>query len=454
MVIIRQELGFYEEILIRGKERDVTCLAFPFAVLVQRIDGTLVYNNLTKALVLITDADECNTTDLLTNQDSTDEPNDKAPTDANSIRTLAKSLKIPENRKGKTSFTILTTTDCNARCYYCYENGCDKVAMTEDTARDVAQHIIKVCNHDKTIKLQWFGGEPLYNNAVIDVICDELDKAGISYKSGMISNGYLLDEVLIAKALDKWHLKKIQITIDGTKDVYNKVKNYIYAGDAYERVVHNVELLLQAGIRVDVRLNVSDNNADNLYALVDELSDRFAEYKNGKLLNVYSRLIYQERDGEYDDAWREAHSRYMKIKNHIYDVGIGRPPALGRNIKINACMVDSDVSEAILPDGRLTSCEHFNEGPEPWGSIYSDERNEETIKKWHEYYEPVEECKTCPLYPTCIKPKLCPGTKPYCREEERQEQIEDIKRAMVIAYEEYLKNGEIKSSEEDEEEEI
>lgn len=71
------------------------------------------------------------------------------------------------------------------------------------------------------MRLAWFGGEPLYNAQVIDLICNDLVERGIGYESSMISNGFLFDEKLIKRAAELWRLRQIQITLDGTEGVYN-----------------------------------------------------------------------------------------------------------------------------------------------------------------------------------------------------------------------------------------
>ena len=194
---------------------------------------------------------------------------------AKNVREVMDLLKKPV--KAPNSYTILTTTDCNARCFYCYEIGCEKINMTEDTARKVLARIERDFSvHKKEVKLHWFGGEPLFNASVIDVITEGLKKKVIPFSSQMVSNGYLFDETMVKKASETWNLKTVQITLDGTEEVYNRRKAYIYKGvNAFERVLHNLELIADAGIEISIRLNMDAGNIADLRALKQELKERF-----------------------------------------------------------------------------------------------------------------------------------------------------------------------------------
>ena len=133
---------------------------------------------------------------------------------------------MTKKRKEITAFTVFTTTDCNARCFYCYELGRPRLPMSERVARDAAAYIAKVSG-GKEVKLTWFGGEPLYNAGVIDIIVDELRSRGVPFHAGMVSNGYLFDKETIRKAKEDWALRWVQITLDGTEEQYNHIKGFI-----------------------------------------------------------------------------------------------------------------------------------------------------------------------------------------------------------------------------------
>ena len=56
------------------------------------------------------------------------------------------------------NFTILTTTKCNARCFYCYQlHGKHKEHMTVETAHKVAKYIINSTFEGQQVFLGWFG---------------------------------------------------------------------------------------------------------------------------------------------------------------------------------------------------------------------------------------------------------------------------------------------------------
>ena len=89
-----------------------------------------------------------------------------------------------------TGYTIFPTTDCNARCFYCFELGRSRIKMSIETAQKVVQYIKAHCG-GKKVNISWFGGEPLFHQEAIDTICDGLRAEGVEFASTMVSNGYL-----------------------------------------------------------------------------------------------------------------------------------------------------------------------------------------------------------------------------------------------------------------------
>lgn len=314
--------------------------------------------------------------------------------------------KLFEKNEGIKKYTILPTMDCNARCFYCYELGRPRIAMTPETADDVVSYIQKTAVKDKEIHLAWFGGEPLYNAEAIDRIVDGLIAAGIPFKSSIVSNGYLFDAAMAKKAAEKWKLKKAQITLDGTEENYNAIKAYIYEdGDSPFRVVtDNVERLLQNGVRVNIRLNMGAHNREDLYALVDWLADRYRGYD---LLRVYFALLFEEDPQKAVSAERiELAEQLCALERYTAQKGILLISKLSRKIKVNRCMADSAETILILPDGHLGKCEHYTEN-EFVGTIYKGITDTEAVQSFLERKNTKEMCDGCVLYPRCILLKKC-----------------------------------------------
>lgn len=401
-------------------------------------EGTLLFHTLTGMLLLLEnqqDADNCRD-ELIQNWFLVPEDFDEASY-ADKFFSIFKMLNAGKNnRKNKTTFTIFTTTDCNARCYYCYQVGARRCSMSADTARAVADYIIRVSGGEE-VQLYWFGGEPLVNSAVIDSICERLRTNGVSYKSVMTTNGYYLDQSVMEKAVGLWNLQKVQVTLDGTSEVYNRVKAYTNGGDAYARVLQNIENARSAGIEVHIRLNVSSDNIPELTRLADELAVRFPE-KAG--LSVYASFLgdFKGRTEHFNGDTYDADS-YLKLKEKLKATGLDHISPLKRNLKKNGCKADNDACEVILPDGRLCKCEHELEN-ECYGSVFTDERDLERLNSWKEQVK-LPECFHCPLYARCFNLKKCAWVNKNCSKTIQKIRISTLQEQVLDTYNKWKENA-------------
>lgn len=316
-------------------------------------------------------------------------------------------MELFEKKDGFKTYTILPTMDCNARCYYCYELGRPRISMSEATADDVVTFIRSTCAEGK-IRLRWFGGEPLYNVAIMDRICDGLRAAGIEFQSSITTNGYLFDEATVQKAVDVWHLQKAQITLDGTEEIYNRTKAYIYkdTGSAFVRVTDNIERLLSHGIRVSIRMNMSEKNKEDLYRLVEWLAER---YRGCKGLSVYAHLLFETDFEKADSTERIRLVQAMRaLEARCVELGLSAKRVLGKEIRTNHCMADSARAIIVLPNGKLSKCEHFTEDNFV-GDIYSGVTDLDKVAEFRERINSHEMCAGCFVYPHCIRLKKCPS---------------------------------------------
>ena len=344
-------------------------------------------------------------------------------------------MKVLFPVKEMTGYTILPTTHCNARCFYCFELGYKQEHMTPQRAHEVVEYIL-AHSPRKKVSLNWFGGEPLVGMKIIHQICTELKENDVEITSSMISNGILFNEEVIREAKELWKLQRVQITIDGTEKIYNVVKAYVgQKGSPYQTVMRNIRLLNDAGIRVSIRINLGFHNIDDTKKLIKELSGTF---KDCDKVSMYVHELF-ENEGEnarpYTDQERD---RLMKMVNELNDFAesqgkYSRLKGLP-SLKTKYCMADQDGSVIIQPGGELCKCEHES-AKDNFGTIDSKELNQDWLNAWKEHAF-NEECYDCPLYPNCYIPTKC-STNGYCiLAKQKEVQIKTVRENMAL----YLKD--------------
>ena len=427
----------------KPSETDYRLIKYLFSAEVE--DGTLLCNTVTGELVLLSE-DEKKIVDALPAPYCEEmrelvERHFLVPVTYDehaAVLQLRKLLTMMDRRKEVLGYSILPTTACNARCFYCFEADYKHVSMSAETAEKVIEFIKKSSDGNR-VSLSWFGGEPTLGINRIDRICSALSEAGIEYMSSMISNGYLFDEEVAKKAKELWKLASIQITLDGTEETYNRVKSYVGVKDnPYQRVLRNIGLLLEQEIFVSVRMNLDRYNVDDLEALIGELAERFSGNEN---FSAYVFPLFDDcgfdpvEHSEDDRVWLIDNQQRLNAiikEKKMYKERIGSLPSL----QLTHCMADQNTSFIINPSGGLAKCEHFCE--EDCGNVVDGVTDKSILNRWKESVE-YPECADCPSFPTCIELKGCISTG-KCFESRRNENLSNFIHTAVSAYDGFKKS--------------
>lgn len=175
---------------------------------------------------------------------------------------------------------IMPTYDCNFRCPYCFEQhrlnkGKDWLSQTMSD-----EMIAAVFSTMKNYKSRgydvdhctFYGGEPLLakNLPVVRKIaehCRELD-----LKMDAITNGYDLEAY--REFFEEFKFESLQITVDGVGEVNDRRRIHKDGGGTYEKILANVELALELGIKVSLRVNIGLENLHGMKDLIDDLKAR------------------------------------------------------------------------------------------------------------------------------------------------------------------------------------
>lgn len=342
--------------------------------------------------------------------------------------------------KGITHYVILPTTTCNARCFYCFEQGMAYRKMSRETAEDVIRFITEHKPVDrKQIHIHWFGGEPMCAADNIDRICEGLDEAGIEYTAEMTSNGSLFDEESARKAFEKWKVSEIQITLDGMAEEYARRKNYVSLENPFETVIRNIHTLTGAGIKITIRLNVDENNVEEVYKAIDFLKGEFTEEERKKMRIYAHSLFGQEGEGldacPAGGAGDALEEKVQEMNDHLARTGLITKD-LGElfTLKSHYCMVTAPENNVLIDsNGKLFACDAM-----PENMRYGDVKTGIDPERWERVAAPCgvrEECRECLFLPQCTEFDRCPNRTQYddCRRQEKRKMESELRFAYEIS---------------------
>ena len=237
------------------------------------------------------------------------------------------------------SFGFVVSYDCNFRCPYCFENEISdhglhwsKRAFTKEMVDKVYDAMLKIEPrselHLKRILL--YGGEPFLRNNIEIVKYIILRGRSLGYTFKAITNGYDLN--YFEDVLTPENFSFLQITLDGFVNTHNARRYHFIEGDSFNRIIDNVEILLEKGIDVHLRVNTDENNFSEFSQLKALFSKRGFD-KNPHFMFYSSILreygINKESSGgiKYIASEEKFNEEHIKVYNgniDCQDMGIYR----------------------------------------------------------------------------------------------------------------------------------
>ncbi len=205
-------------------------------------------------------------------------------------------------------YGLCLTYDCNLRCPYCYENGIGRQGtlmskeMIDRAMRGIGELNEKL--ESKSSMLVLFGGEPFMecNRKAVEYFFDAAEKFCIRERENgrkcrivLFSNGYELGGFLPLLEHYKKDIDSIMLTLNGTKEVHDKVKRPVDAGSSFDRTVNAIEKFLEMGIPVNVRCDVDKSNIRFLAHAADYVMER--GWQENPLFRYYISPIKWNENG-------------------------------------------------------------------------------------------------------------------------------------------------------------
>jgi uncharacterized protein len=264
----------------------------------------------------------------------------------------------------KLELILLPTEKCNFRCTYCYETF-EHGRMRPWVVRSLHK-LIDIRTRDlSSLKLNWFGGEPLLESKLmVDFASYALQtclRNDCELAPGEVTtNGYLLSQEVFEKLIATNH-RLFQVSLDGDEKGHETSRRHIAGHPTFQRIMKNLEnlKLMKHEFRVVVRLHLLPTNRDSML--------RLAEQIRGTLLTDarYGVLIKAVGDwgGPLSGTFKalnadEARSRAAELRSAL-GLNEASPqetidPSKGESAYV--CYAASANSLLIRADGRVGKC--------------------------------------------------------------------------------------------------
>ena len=159
-----------------------------------------------------------------------------------------------------------STSRCNLDCLHCYhtkEERQTRYVMTNSEAKSMLNDLAKTVERwDFRGGIHFSGGEPLVRSDIFELI-DYSKNVGLELR--MLSNGTLINSQN-AKKLKESGFKIVQVSIDGTKETHNYLRN---RKDAYDLAIRGIGNLRDAGIEPTVSTTLTKTNFSQIEEIVE-----------------------------------------------------------------------------------------------------------------------------------------------------------------------------------------
>lgn len=252
------------------------------------------------------------------------------------------------------SILIAPTMECNFNCPYCFEHhrtGFMSLSVQNEIIRFIENSIKE--NQHKHLFVYWFGGEPLLGIDIIEKMSKEIleitDKYGLKYSSAMSTNGYFLTQKNI-DILEKCRLTRIQVTLDGMKELNDKTRVLVDGTGTFDIIINNL-MQLRTGIKIYVRINLNKENQSEI-AKVSDLIKKIKEKNDIDISTYGAHMSVYEYNNEDVDELELSIKEYSDVlkKNNI--IGTNK----NNNIRFSFCDAAKIYSYCFDEYGNMYKC--------------------------------------------------------------------------------------------------
>jgi uncharacterized protein len=301
--------------------------------------------------------------------------------------------------------TIIPTLECNFNCWYCYES--HPVSKMSKAVYSNIESLVRNITQTEGItkfQLDWFGGEPLlyYNDIVhpLTLFAKEIcNNSKINYQSSITTNGYLITENM-AKSMNSIGLNSFQITIDGDKDLHDKIRRDKKNGDTFKTIIKNLHILNKYidGLNVILRVNYTNKTLLKIENIIPHFNSDLKE----KIVISFQRVWQSsDREVESSELFEEIEQKFiehnLKVEKKRLSFG-----------ELTRCYADVFSQAVINYDGNVFKCtardftnSSLIDGKLNFGGIINW-NNPKLFRRLTGIPFTNNQCKECKFLPICL----------------------------------------------------
>jgi uncharacterized protein len=392
-----------------------------YNVLADSPDGPILYNQVSGALVVLTDDEKKQYEQISAGNFRVDgsllsvlrHGEYLLPDSHDEIVTMQKVYETNVESHLSKGLTIAPTDRCNLDCPYCFEAKDQWVSMSDEVQEQVKAFFLEFISDTptKNFSVTWYGGEPTLHISCIEnlsnyfgSVCEE---RGIKYTQSMITNGTTLNDSM-RKRLKDIGVLKLQITVDGLKEDHDKKRPYRvklpqlvqsstksgcgtcgsatddHAKSSFDMIMGYLPALREEGFNVSVRVNLNLDNMQSFAPLSAQLRPLGVPSDGGGRVTVYPARIFEFVDHVSMEVFSALDRKNRPLK-----------PFSGQ-----ACMAGRRYGLGISQNGKIAKC---------WHHITNEDFTVGTVQDkalkngYFDGYSPINdpECRKCPVLPTC-----------------------------------------------------
>lgn len=283
--------------------------------------------------------------------------------------------QMPPENFPLTTMVLNVTNQCNLSCTYCYEYGEDKIVdtengrkpkfMSEETARESVDFMLREAGENHLAHLTFFGGETLLNlpvlKSTIAYARQRAAEVGKEVDFSLTTNATLLKPDVIEFLAE--NRVGVTISIDGPKEVQDQFRVFSNGTGSYDIVAPKIrELLRRHKTRpIGARVTLTTNNLD-IRKIFRHLSEEIGFWEVGFApVTTAPNREYAIAEQGFDSmleqfrslaadflaaALENRHHGFSNVKDTLEEIhkGVSKPYPCGAGLGLMGVSTDGDVA--------------------------------------------------------------------------------------------------------------